>query len=117
MISQFATKANTAYTSRVLVRNTQHLETQRRECPTQNFLLGIHDNTPRIPNDAIPNHGILNDAIPNHGIPNNGMSSNYIRYNMQWVFRRCLTGIPNDGMPNDGIPNNGMSSNYIRYNM
>ena len=63
----------------------------------------------------------------NDAIPNNGMSSNYIRYNMQWVFRRCLTGIPNDGMPNDGIPDNGMpndgipnygmSSNYIRYNM
>ena len=45
---------------------------QRLECPTLNFLLGIHDNTPRIPNDA----------IPNHGIPNDGMSSNYIRYNM-----------------------------------
>ena len=45
---------------------------QRLECPTLNFVLGIHDNTPRIPNDA----------IPNHGIPNIGMSSNYIRYNM-----------------------------------
>ena len=39
----------------------------RLECPTLNFLLGIHDNTPRIPND---------------GIPNIGMSSNYLRYNM-----------------------------------
>ena len=80
---------------------------QRLECPTLNFLLGIHDNTPRIPNDA----------IPNDGIPNNGMSSNYIRYNMWWVFCPCLTGMSNNGMPNDGIPNSGMSSNYIRYNM
>ena len=40
---------------------------QRLECPTLNFLLSIHDNTPRISNDEIPNIG---------------MSSNYIRYNM-----------------------------------
>ena len=44
---------------------------QRLECPTLNFFLGIHDNTPRIPNDAIPNHRIPNDAIPNDRIPNN----------------------------------------------
>ena len=49
---------------------------------------------------------------PTSGIPNNGMLSNYVRYNMWWVFCPCLTGIPNDG-----IRNNGMSSNYIRYNM
>ena len=51
----------------VLVRNTQRLE-----YPTINFLLGINDNTLRIPYNG----------VPNDGIPNNEMSSNYIRCNM-----------------------------------
>ena len=37
------------------------------------------------------------------GIPNNGMSSNYIRYNMQWVFRQCLTEYPTTEYPNTHV--------------